>query len=110
MEYRIGIPETTDQKTANQRMAPRRGFDTLIRQQHNTRLDLAEMPVRKGGQRRQFLTLRAAASSCARLHSQCAAIHAEHYGLRRIRVHNGLAAAVGVIRAEIFAVIRRSLS
>ena len=90
-------------------MAPRRGFDTFIRQQQNAGLDLTEMAVGNGGQRRQLLPVLAAPSPCAHLHSQRAAIHAEHHGLRRIRVHDGLAAAVGMIRAETLAVIRRRL-
>src|ERR1700719_5179128 len=49
VEYRIGIPQTTDQKPPYPRIAPRRGFDTFIRQQQNAGLDLTEMAVGNAG-------------------------------------------------------------
>ena len=52
MEDRVGVPETADQKPPYQAMAPRRGFDALLRQQQNAALDLTEMAVGNGRERR----------------------------------------------------------
>src|SRR5580704_17417926 len=55
MEDRVGVPEAADQKPPYQRMAPRRDLDAFLRQQQNAGLNLTEMAVGNGGERRQFL-------------------------------------------------------
>src|SRR5712692_1426433 len=106
----VGISQTSDQKPTHHRSAPGRSLHALLGQQQNARLDLVPMPLFDSWQRGQRLPADTTAPVRTYLHAHHTAVHAEHHSVGRIFGGRSLAAAIGVIAAQLVLVVRRRLT